>query len=163
MVEPAGLFSLPMKYLRDALAQSSNFQAWVEADNATEALESIHLVKISGSSYTRPFALIDFGEDYDRFREAGGNVSHFVPSGSLLLMFEMDVASENEDSWQDACLAFTNTVGAIIADIEALSGQAGYLNIKHWELKKLQRSLEDEEITEGDYYMMIIEAEWDSA
>lgn len=44
---PAGLASLPLKYLRDTLAASAAFQGWVGAANPAEAAERIHPVSVA--------------------------------------------------------------------------------------------------------------------
>jgi putative component of toxin-antitoxin plasmid stabilization module len=41
-IDPTGLVSLPLQYLRKTIATSSTFQGWVGAVDETEALESVH-------------------------------------------------------------------------------------------------------------------------
>ena len=160
MVEPLNSFSKPMDLLRTMVANSTSFQTWVGAVDATAAKAFIHLIRTNPTP-TWPLAVIDFGDEYGRLRESGGSNQVFTQLGSMLLMFEMKVTPFNTDNWQDAGLALTNQVGLILDDIQAQAGQPDMLAIKSWELKKLGRTDEDERQSTGnDLYTIVFEIDW---
>ena len=159
MVEPLNSFSKPVDLLRSMVANSVSFQTWVGAVDDITAKAFIHLIRTSPTP-TWPLAIIDFGDEYGRLRESGGSNQNFQQLGSLLLMFEMKVVPFNKENWQDAALALKNQVGLIIDEIEAQAGQADKLSIKSWELKKLERTDEDERGTLGDLYTIVFEIDW---
>lgn len=152
-VEPTGLFSLPIHYLRLTIAGSETFQAWVGAEDAAGALDSVHIVALR-SGFTLPFAVIDWTKSFTRTKLAGGVRNHFEQAGDLALIFRAAVDSEHSDA--EAAYTFLNEVGAIVEEIEELAGQAAYLNINGIYLEDgPYRPGEDEEQTSGDYYEIV--------
>jgi hypothetical protein len=133
------------------LSKSSSFQTWVDADDDEEALESIHIVAIAADAVERPLALINIGDHWSSAIHAGGTHNSFTRTGSLALIFEVDVLEDDDD--EEAAYAFLDAVGAIIDEVEELSGQGGYLSIH--EISMLDppaRSIDDDQPTEGDFY-----------
>jgi hypothetical protein len=164
MVDPSGAISLPLSHFRTLLSNSSNFQSWVGAADATEALNSIYLVAIDEPiASKRPFALVRQTQPGSVRHEAiaGGSVQQFLDSGALEVLFEAAVASGNAASHVDAEMAFTNDIGAFFSDMEALAGSGAYLTMTAWNIAAgPARAHPDESESEGDYYQMLIRVEW---
>jgi len=163
-VSASAAISLPLENLRTLVAASANFQAWVGAGDASEAKEHVYRVAAdSPFSSKRPFALVrnaDPGE-VEHASEAGGAAQYFVESGALELYFEDAVAEANQDSHADAELAFLNTVGAIMGDMEALAGSGTYLTMTGWQiLAGPTRSHPDETESGGDFYQVLLKVTW---
>ena len=156
MVEPLNMLSKPLGLLRDMIANSATFQSWVGAIDATTAKPFIHFIR-PPNTFTRPLALIDFGKEYNRQRTANDK---FEPSGDIDLTFEEDITPANTDNWQDAAFTFTNQIGKIIEEIEAVQGVNPFLSIRAIEKRELMRSFEDEDDTLGDFYLAKFEVNW---
>ena len=164
-VAATGPISLPLANLRALIAASSSFQTWVGAASAAEALASIYQVGVDKGDYTRPFALVRHTNPGALTHEslAGGARNHFAPAGegSLEVVFEDEVASGNEDSHVDAEFAFTNNVGAVLADMETTGATGAYLVMHRWTVAfGPARAHPDEKQSEGDYYQIVIRVDW---
>lgn len=121
-VNPSDILSTPADSLAELISESSTFQSWVSADDATEALDSIYIAARSASGegeYSRPFALIYF--------EGFSHGLNRYANGTLYLLLESDVS---EATHQDATYEFTNQAGAIIGDVMAGSYASGKLFIR---------------------------------
>lgn len=160
-VSPAGMLSLPAHYLRETVAASAAFQAWVGVGSAAAALPSIHLFGADAGA-ARPLAVIDFkpgGFHRERFARAAG--SHFMGGATLELMF---IALITEAADVDAAYEFTNVVGAIVADMELLFGSSGYLDARELTLVSGPSRPElDEEQTRANEYAALFELQVDLA
>lgn len=158
-VTPANLFSLPLKALQDTIANSGTFQTWAGTAGGAPTLARIHLVGVDVSAVVRPFALIDFGEKFDSAQIA--YQGQFMSSGELLLLFEDAVAPANAGNHGDAKLAFTNQVGAVLNEIQDVSGQNSFLSIHKIKLKSgPNRSTKDERDAGTDLYQVTFEVVW---
>lgn len=154
-VTPSGILSEPMANLRAALSQCDAFQTWVDANDATAALSSIGLVE--KADLTRPFAVIDHGETWETRRLDGGGTYH--DNGSLFVLFEEDVAEDNQSSEADAVLAFSNTIGAILEDLWAVS--PGVFDTRSISLVSGPLRSDDKERKQGeDYVQIIFQVRW---
>lgn len=161
-ITPSGPLSLPLTNLQTILANCATFQEWVGADNAEAAKARIYLVAVDEGSYIRPYALVAQGDEWKRELSAGGAGHVFQPSGNLFLMFEANVSEAYQSDHRDAELEFTNKIGTIIKEMEALAGQSGYLTVNYINYKEEgpSRSSEDERETQGDFYQVILEVGW---
>ena len=166
-VAPAGPLSLPLDRLKTILSNSTTFQTWVSAASAALALPFIHLVAVSDPS--RPHALIGraLGSGAARGVRSIQGGSTFEHSGRLLLRFEADIHADNIDVPSDAEFEFTNNVGAVLAELEAASGEVADLQITSWsEFQPPQRSARDEKQASGggsdggEYYQATYAIEW---
>jgi len=156
-VSPTGMLSLPLHYLRLTVAGSSNFQTWVGAANATEALARVY--PILTDTLTLPLAAVDFADNFRRSLFASDVRNWFKQEGDLAVLFRASIDSEHNEA--DAAYTFLNSVGAIISDMEALAGKPGYLDISGITVDAgPQRPLEDEKKTIGDFYEIIFRIEW---
>lgn len=153
MATPTGMLSLPLSYLRDALADCAAFQAWTGAANATEAKGSIAYVS-APSSLDLPFAVVGFGPSDHALRGRGGLRNAFDSSGDLRLDFWGSVASSDLADEGDEALGFLSTVGAILGELLELAGQAGYLDIVGVSVGEPMRPAEEEAQTSGDFHLL---------
>jgi len=135
MADPAGTLSYAMHWLRQTIADSESFRTWCGAEDQTEALARIHTVVSppeDGLQYTeeelsaiRPYAMI-WSENADSEKEA---LHTYSSRGQLGVRFVEDVPAAVRGDPEEAGQAFLATMSNIIADMEALAGSAGYLNI----------------------------------
>lgn len=154
-VTPTGMLSEPLSNLRAALSQCAAFRTWVGADTPTEALDSVALIE--GSGLTRPFAVIDHGDMWEARRLDGGGTFH--DQGTLFLLFEEDVAEDNQNSEADAVLSMSNTVGAILEELWTLS--PGVFDTRSIALVSGPLRSDDKERKQGeDYVQMIFQVRW---
>ncbi len=163
-VTPAGLFSLPVDFMRKTIAGSSSFRTLVGAANATAALAFVHAFSASGSQLAASFfAVVEFGEDWARTMHAGGSNNFFESeSSSLQVLFHQKVTKADD---VDAAYEFTNDIGAIISDMEQLSGTAGFLDIQETRLIEGPYRPEEDEArsqTNGDFYRILLRVDYAS-
>ncbi len=152
MVEPCGIFSLPLKHLRSALAACTSFQTWVGAKNSAEAEESIYYVAVDGET-DPPFALVDTMNRFSLEHAAGGLSNEFSQKGDLLLVLQSAV--DPDHSVSEAALTFSNLIGSVLLELTGLAGRPGYLNITGISLEiPMVRPSEDEKKTVGDFYQV---------
>ena len=129
-------------------------------ESAEEALAFIH--KVETTSFTPPFAVVDWGENILRSDYAGGSHNWFLQAGDLVIIFRIAINAEHSSA--TAADVFMNRIGRIITDMEALAGTGGYLNITETEASRPQRPNEDEIKNAvdsdgnliGDYYQIEI-------
>lgn len=157
----AGLLSLPAENLRILLAGSVKFRELVGEANPTLAKAHIHIGPRDATGYTRPRALIDI----TRHREpsvAGGAGISYRSTGELWLHIARDIPSGYQAAAQNenAMLEFTNLIGAIVADMQALSGTATYLVVEEFEISDIRRTPEDDESRSTFYYEAEIAVRW---
>jgi len=153
MVTASGGISLPLKYMKDTIAASSNFQTWVSAASAAAALAYIHVV-VAPSGYTLPCAVVEWEAGMHWPKVSGGQQNFFDQSGKITVLFQEAIVQSTEEN---AAFAFTNTLGAIVDDIQAIAGQATYLNIDDIVLETIARPDEDERQTVGtDFYQSMM-------
>ena len=155
-VVASGVLSLPLKYLRDTLAASASFQAWVGAADASAALAKILVV---AGTTTGNYAVVDWADNWQREATAFGARNHFEQTGDLgVLLMQGTIGGRPED---EAAWTFLNTIGAIVAEMEALAGTPGYLDIRRFGfISRPRRPETDEAQTDGDFYEAILRVEY---
>jgi len=158
-VAPTGLFSLPVDYLRKTVAGSSTFRTLTGAATPTAALAFIHAFDATGSDLAAGFyAVVEYGEEWARVMHAGGTNNFFDQEGRLQLWFTQAIT---EAVTSDAGYAFANALGAIISEMEQLSGTAGYLDIQEIRLVEGPgRPEEDEAASNGDFFRAMFAIEF---
>lgn len=124
-VSPSGILSLPLDYLRTTIANSSTFRTWTSSASVAAAKARVYLVESAAPTY--PFALVGWKDGMQLDSEEGGARNFFRQDGSLELLFRSQV-SDAFDS--DDVYSHLNNVGAILQEMAALAGQAGYLDIR---------------------------------
>lgn len=156
-VTPTGMISLPLDHMRKTIADSAAFRTWVGAADQAAALAKVYPVLTTAT--TPPFAVVDWAENFRRLKVAGGTRNFFRQEGDLTVLFRGAVNAAHDDA--DAAYTFLNTVGAILAEMEALAGTAGYLDITGITLVDgPSRPLEDEKQSFADFYQAIYRVEF---
>lgn len=151
MVTASNHLSVPIDNLRGLISESSTFQAWVNADDATAALDRVYVEGVPGAddyedidiSSLRPFAMVTLDSSAD------GLIQYF--GGSLQMMFESDISEENRKNFKDASYEFTNTVGGILQDIRNASYGGGKLFIRT--IESIGRPARSDPKEDGGQYM----------
>lgn len=156
-VAPTGILSVPLERLRGMVASSSAFQAWTGTTSATAAKARVHVVNVDDTDLVRPLAVVDWG---DKLRWQQRSPDLHEPVGECTLYFEADV-SPDEAGYQDAAYAFMNQVGAVLAEVFALSGQSGWLNLLETEMRGAPaRPLKSQAVALGDFYAATFVVTW---
>lgn len=128
-VVPTGIEGLPLKFLRELLAESATFQSWVGVGDASAALARIHYVGFSDpGSKTRPYAIVDVGveDGFSLTKNAGGSSNSFGVGG--ILSMELIESVDTGQDIADQVVTFINTTGAIIREMSLLAGSDGFLD-----------------------------------
>lgn len=133
-VTPAGIL-IHSYLLREMVAACATFQAVVGAASATLAKERIYYPAAEGEDeHPWPRAVVSHSLGFGRTRTG---LATWETVGSLKLSLELIVPSEEASTVQDSYNWFANKLGAIISEMEALSGTgepvAGqtHLNLSH--------------------------------
>jgi hypothetical protein len=124
--------------LRNALAASSAFQAWVGAADAAEALERIHLSALplpppQKGEYTEaelasvlPCAIVHTVA-FSAIHDATGSAWEYTHGGSINVHFIGPADSETAAYPGPCGRKFENVLGGILDDLEAIAGtSAGF-------------------------------------
>jgi len=154
-----GSIALPLDLLETTIANSAEFQAWVEAANATAAKTRIYQTAVERDGWTRPYAFITDGDSWRANKQ--GDPNCFVRSGSLVLGFETDVGSDDVET---AARILRNKAGTVLDEMMALAGFGGYLAIT--DIEKLEgvveswSEAEDGAGTKEHYLIYEVEVLW---
>jgi hypothetical protein len=158
-VTATGILSLPLDNVRNMVAASPAFQAWVGVTNSTDALSSVFIIATDASGtypnpvsvIPRPFALINL--DYvKRDLRGSGNNPLFAPDSAILLKFEVKNNSGHKNLGADPAIAFLNAIGDIIVDLETQSQAGGGLQILSLSIESPSRKNESFTGEQGDFY-----------
>jgi len=173
----SGPIALAETYLAAQLANAAAFRTWAGAADVAAALARIDYHAIDapadGNTHTkaelqtaRPFAVIYTAPSsgYSLRMDAVSDDYEFLDGGSIIIQLEQDVPealqANTADNNAEIMRRMLNSLGNILADVAAQSGQAGRLNIMGLEVEALARSEGDEIEAEGDYLMAIIRVDW---
>lgn len=157
-IQPHGLLSVPLDRARQTLAMSAAFQNWVGVSTLQDALPFIHIFQTD--QQTRPpFCILDLGHEFERQRTSLTNGRPFEPRGQVIAYFRDAVHSG--DATPDHVYRFTNTLGAIWADLETLAGQSDTIGIENIKLLSPPTRIEtDRRQYAGDYYECALGLSW---
>lgn len=129
--------SLPLAGLAALIAACPAFQTAVDADDATEALASIHFPKVNLLQDTppeRPWAIIT-DDDLCQWE-----IDHYTKcAGSLILSFEFPSDADLDVDSADALLTFTNAVGNIVLEALARANTPALDGSHYWNAIKFTR------------------------
>lgn len=161
-VEPTTFLNLPTARLVNMIANSDAWREWLGVQSETDAEARIYIETAGGAPLERPFAIVTSSIS------AGGGCIGAGPSntwdhrGSITVLFEALVPDEYQANQKDAFNWFTNHVGGVMDDIEALAGTSeDYLNILNWEqLQAPTRGSYTEDAVGEKYISMMIKFEW---
>lgn len=130
-VSLTGELNADLTRLTTSLKNSASFQTWVSATNATEALAYIHSYANDAFEQDR-FALVYLAPGWRRQLVDSGN--EFVTDAQVVLHLQ-SLAPDAYPDMGDRARWMTNTLGAIMADVESVSASGGtYLNMFAWEV-----------------------------
>lgn len=148
--QPTGILSQPLARMRNLIAASPAFQAWVGASNSLEALPHVHLLSTTRKP-SLPLCLIDLGDGFERVRTTLVNGRPFESSGQIVVYFR-DLVAPGADP-VDAAYAFTNRLGAVWQDFERLAGKPDRVGITQISLSSPPTRIEaDRRQYAGDYF-----------
>lgn len=154
-VSPSGMLSLPVDYLRSTVAASSTFQTWTGTANAAAAKARVHLGRAAANA-THPLACVGFSNGFRRFSD---DLDVWQQDNVLELMFRNDFSSSLNEA--DAYYTFANQIGAIMADMEAIFNDAGYLDVFDWNIVDgPARTDDNDEQVMGYFFEVIIECRY---
>lgn len=157
-VTATGIFSLPLYYGRKTLAGAATFRSLVGAVDATAAEKWIFEGEVDENLVTdespRAIMAIDSGHRFSRISTTG-----WQGQGPLLMVLEVPTPAKYRDSRRDARVWWLNTVGAIIAEMQALAGVAGYLNIIEFAEENTGRADPKEE-NGADFWVSVWHLNW---
>jgi hypothetical protein len=156
------------QHLHDSLANSAQFQTLTSAANSTQAATHIYLDALprpDSMNYVRaeieklrPFALINT-ESYHASLEAPP--SGFGHSGVLALRLFRSVADEIASKPGEIGRRFDNTLGTLLAELEAQCGTAGRLAFNDYDMSEpWGRTSDEEEEDFGDSLKALITFSW---
>jgi hypothetical protein len=123
---PEGILAEPLGKLRDMVASSPAFQAWVGAADYDEALERVHVLATVRNPAV-PLCLVDLSDGFERERMLITNARPFEQRGSLVAYFRDAVDPTHSDA--EAAFAFCNRLGAVWSELERMAGNPGALLI----------------------------------
>ena len=112
---------------------------------------------------SRPFAIIDLAVSESHLGAiiGVGTANDFTNRGSIDVLIEADIPAAYANSIESAGLWFANQIGAIVDELAALSGTAGYLNITGYDVKAFHHSREAEEKVEGEFCRALLTFTWE--
>ncbi len=167
-----GSISKALANLANSIAGSSTFQGWVGAVTQAAALLSVHFETLTAPAaddglYTkaelealRPYALITTAGHTSEV-VAGGGGSSYMRSGAMLVRFEQDIDPDDTEADGEVGRKLLNTVGDIVADMETLSGTAGYLAFDGLDMAEgYQRTAQNELSHIGDAVLVELSVRW---
>jgi hypothetical protein len=142
MTAPSGSISLAQRNIELSLADSAAFRTWCGAADQAAALTHIHLeglpqpadgkktYALSELRAYRPYAIVttETKQGYRIERDSFGDHADYKASGRLNVELRQDCPEPlGDEPSSEANLIFRNFCGALIEDLAALSGKAGYL------------------------------------
>lgn len=143
---PVGIISEVVDKLRNTLADSPTFRAWVNAPTHDEALEHIFYEgypppgdnvahTLDELLHVRPCAIV-WMEPLEGVRgekdSAGGGMSNFQHSGAMYAKLIADIEPAIAADPGEISRRFCNAAGGIIADVLALNETGLYLATRSW-------------------------------
>lgn len=154
-VTPTGMLSTQVDRLRHTVAGSATFRSWTSTASETLALARVLPAYTDGAA-TLPIAWVEwqkFRRDLDGF--GSQNWWDADDANALMVGFR---ASISDTDPADALYAFTNKIGAILTEMEALFGTSStYFDGASYEIiEGPERSDEDESASIGAFYEVLV-------
>lgn len=147
-VTPTGVYSLPLYYLREGLANSAAFRTAVGAADAAAARALVFYVAAPGET-AASYAVVDHGATWGAEEHAGGSRNEFVVDGEVWLTLILAVNAALSESDQD--LTAYNTIGAVVKEILDDAGAADRLNVTGLRISPPMRPEEKLKAQIGDF------------
>lgn len=183
---PSGPFAHAKDQLKTLLAACAAFQAWVDADDATEAATHIYFDELpppaQGSRYTkaelvayRPLAIISYPDEggHRRRRIAEGYGCPSMSGGTCVIHFEMN-APEDEETEQptrdtaEAIRLMENAIGDVEDDMWELTNTNQpspstdtYLDLAATDVLMSARRIDPKFVNDdGDHLGLVLRVDW---
>lgn len=156
MVTPSGNISLVYDNAINLVAGSATFRTQVGAADAAAAKAFIYLDRADDDfDRTKWVCVVEQAPGWKYEWKGGGSRNYFSMDPSINFIFQAPITDNL--SRMDARYEFTNPMGAIIDEMAALAGTAGYFNVTGWDpLNGPQRPTDEERKSSGyDYYQWI--------
>ena len=138
-VAPTGIVCLPVYYAQQTLAASATFQGLMGVSSAAAAAAKIFFGETNENEDgdLRPRALLDhIGQiGFDKITTTG-----FIGGGTVEAVIEVPTPPQYEAVVREARKWFYNQIGAVLSELFALAGQAGYLNILNYRIDTIGRA-----------------------
>lgn len=128
-----GGMTSPVDAMRTLIANSSTFQDWVDADDATEAKAFIFLFEMLESAIVFPSVIISMDKWKSNGYASSSTGTLFINSGSLIVQFQGLAPESYVASSENGIVWWLNQMESILDDMRSLSATGGYLDIKNIE------------------------------
>lgn len=152
-VTPSGMLTGPVHYARLTFCASAAFQRMMGAADAAEALDYLPIIAAVGDDI--PMGAIGWAGTFSRDSVAGGSHNYFASKGEIEAIIR--VAPYDAEACEGDIFAhFSNDLGEMLADMELLSGTAGYLDTRGATVRGPMRPLEAERATVGDFLEAVV-------
>lgn len=156
-VAPSGFVSLAVDRLRQTIASSTTFQAWVGVGTPALALPKLFVVQAPAGT-SLPYAVFEVPNNHVERRLTRARYDNNLFEGEASIQVRFRGAITGGDTDQDSFYRQENTVDGICADIMALVGTILYDGSLAFPLARFdlvrspKRPEEDEAKTKGDFY-----------
>jgi len=128
-----------MSVLDDAkaiLANCDSLQDLFEADDATEAADSIFLFGVKAKDTQRPFGLVS----QTTKSKARAGTNNFFCSGTIEFRLEIDEIDLAGDTYEENYDAAWEIADGVLDDLTELAGTAGYMDLSSITVNQVEQS-----------------------
>ncbi len=132
MLAASGCLSLPLDNLRILLAACTTLQTLLGVSNATDAKSKIYWLETDDVNVEEEASLprVIVGFAVGHFQSTRITTSGWSRVGPLEVLFEIETPAEYVDNLQDGNMWFTNSIGDVMSEMEALTiSNPEYLNV----------------------------------
>ncbi|HEX8914416.1 MAG TPA: hypothetical protein VF796_18860 [Humisphaera sp.] len=161
-VAAEGPIAVHVAAVRELIAASATWRAWVGAASAADAAMSVYPVGLppppGRASFSRedlrelrPFAVVNVGGRGEQFAFRRAALGQFVPGGTVLVGFEDEVLVEDGRNFADHTYEFLNRVGAVVAEALEAGEGGGFPVIQAARVSSPYRAKPEEVAARGDY------------
>lgn len=144
MPTPSGIFELPLYYLMKTLAASAAFRGLVGAVDADDAERFVFEDETDERTALDEMPRCRIAVDPGGFESRKVSTTGWTRTGKLSFCLEVPTPAEYVGDARQGKIWFRNQVGAMVKEMEALAGGAGYLNITHFKEFNTGRADPDE-------------------
>ena len=157
---PTGLLATPLHAMQAMLAQCQSFQTWTGSADATAALARAHIIEPDDGTVNHPFAVLAWDNASWASVGAGAGLQ-FQPKGEIRILLEAATDPADANLSQEPAWKFSNTVGAIIAELLDQAGTSGQLYVTNLALEENPSRVSESYLgTAGDFFQARLTARW---
>lgn len=161
-VEPEGIISRPFWQMREVLVRSPEWQRWCGVTDPVAARDHVAFTEYDGAlSGVNPLCVISPADE--------GIVERSVGVGSLVRTYWSTrrwefrvwalVPAAEQASAADAFFGFTNRLGVVIEEMQAVGRQQDAPEVQQLRVVGIMRGHSDQDVTVGDYMMALLMVE----